>query len=71
MRTDAGNLLWDPPNALDRPLLDKIAELGGAAAIVASHRHMDGSQMSLSHRLGNVPVLVHSADRHGFSGKTR
>ncbi|RSN11098.1 hydrolase [Streptomyces sp. WAC 05977] len=63
VQTDQGNLLWDPPNALDRPLLDKIAELGGAAAIVASHPHMYGSQVSLSHHLGNVPVLVHSADR--------
>ncbi|MBN9748030.1 hydrolase [Amycolatopsis sp. A1MSW2902] len=63
VQTEAGNLLWDPPNALDRPLLDKIAELGGAAAIVASHPHMYGSQVSLSHALGNVPVLVHSADR--------
>ncbi|MFE6615890.1 hydrolase [Amycolatopsis sp. NPDC057786] len=63
VQTDQGNLLWDPPNALDRPLLDKIAELGGAAAIVASHPHMYGSQVSLSHQLGNVPVLVHSADR--------
>lgn len=63
VQTDQGNLLWDPPNALDEPLLDKIAELGGAAAIVASHPHMYGSQVSLSHHLGNVPVLVHAADR--------
>jgi hypothetical protein len=42
----------------------KIAELGGAAVIVASHPHMYGSQVSWSHLLGNIPVLVHSADRH-------
>lgn len=63
VQTPQGNLLWDPPNYIDQPLLDKIAELGGAAVIVASHPHMYGSQVSLSHRLGNVPVLVHSADR--------
>ncbi|MGW4207789.1 hydrolase [Lentzea sp. NPDC004789] len=63
VQTERGNLLWDPPNSVDQPLLDKIAELGGAAVIVASHPHMYGSQVSLSHRLGHVPVLVHSADR--------
>ena len=63
VQTEQGNLLWDPPNSLDQPLLDKITELGGAAVIVASHPHMYGSQVSVSHRLGNVPVLVHSADR--------
>jgi hypothetical protein len=62
-QTPGGNLLWDPPNALDQPLIDKITELGGAAVIVASHPHMYGSQVSLSHQLGNVPVLVHAADR--------
>lgn len=63
VQTPQGNLVWDPPNHVDQPLLDKITELGGAAVIVASHPHMYGSQVSLSHRLGNVPVLVHSADR--------
>ncbi|NKE60006.1 hydrolase [Lentzea sp. PSKA42] len=63
VQTPHGNLLWDPPNHVDRPLVEKITELGGAAVIVASHPHMYGSQVSLSHQLGNVPVLVHSADR--------
>lgn len=56
-------MLWDPPNHLDRPLVDKIDELGGISVIVASHPHMYGSQVSVSRRFGNVPVLVHSADR--------
>ncbi|MBP2330475.1 hypothetical protein JOF56_010860 [Kibdelosporangium banguiense] len=63
VQTPAGNLLWDPPNHLDQDTADKIAELGGAAVIVASHPHMYGSQVSWSHRLGDIPVLVHSADR--------
>jgi hypothetical protein len=64
VQTPRGNLLWDSPNHLDQQLTGKIAELGGAAVIVASHPHMYGSQVSWSHHLGNVPVLVHSADRH-------
>lgn len=63
VQTPQGNLLWDPPNHLDPPLVDKIDALGGATVIVASHPHMYASQVSWSHRLGNVPVLVHSADR--------
>ncbi|HEV3356856.1 MAG TPA: hydrolase [Pseudonocardiaceae bacterium] len=63
VRTERGNLLWDPPNHVDQPLVDAITELGGAAAIVASHPHMYGAQVALSHWLGNVPVLVHAADR--------
>jgi glyoxylase-like metal-dependent hydrolase (beta-lactamase superfamily II) len=63
VETPQGNLLWDPPNHLDQRLAGKIAELGGAAVIVASHPHMYGSQVSWSHQLGNIPVLVHSADR--------
>jgi hypothetical protein len=63
VHTTGGNLLWDPPNHVDDPLVDAITELGGAAVIVASHPHMYGSQVTLSHRLGHVPVLVHAADR--------
>jgi hypothetical protein len=63
VRTEHGNLLWDPPNYVDQPLVEAITELGGAAMIVASHPHMYGAQVALSHWLGNVPVLVHAADR--------
>jgi hypothetical protein len=63
VRTPAGNLIWDPPNHVDDQLVDKIVELGGAALIVASHPHMYGAQVSLSHRLGGVPVLVNALDR--------
>lgn len=61
--TTDGNLLWDPPNHLDESMAADIDELGGAAFVVASHPHMYGSQVSWSHRLGRVPVLVHTADR--------
>lgn len=63
VRTEEGNLLWDPPNHLDPAMVTAIEQLGGAAAIVASHPHMYGSQVSWSHRLGRVPVFVHAADR--------
>jgi hypothetical protein len=61
--TEAGNLIFDPPNHLDEGLAETIESLGGAACIVASHPHMYGSQVSWSHRLGSIPVLVNAADR--------
>ncbi|QGK69407.1 hydrolase [Allosaccharopolyspora coralli] len=63
VQTPHGNLLWDPPNHLDEPLTTTVEQLGGASVIVASHPHMYGSQVSWSHHLGGVPVLVNARDR--------
>ncbi len=63
VRTSHGNLMWDPPNHLDAASAGKVRELGGASVIVASHPHMYGSQVSWSHHLGHVPVLVNARDR--------
>lgn len=62
--TNAGNLLWDPPGFVDDEGAARVRELGGAVAIVASHPHMYGAQVSWSEALGGVPVLVAAADRH-------
>lgn len=63
VQTDAGNLLWDPPGFLDGAAVEWIRGLGGVAAIVASHPHMFGAQVSWSHALDNADVLVAEADR--------
>ncbi|GIL25462.1 MBL fold metallo-hydrolase [Actinocatenispora comari] len=63
VRTEAGNLLWDPPNHLDERTADRVRELGGVTAIAASHPHMFGAQVSWSHLFGSVPVWVNAADR--------
>lgn len=62
VQTDAGNLLWDPTGFVDEAGAARVRELGGAAAIVASHPHMYGAQVSWSRALGGVPVLVSAAD---------
>lgn len=62
VRTDAGNLLWDPTGYVDEAAASRVRELGGAAVIVASHPHMYGAQVSWSRALGGVPVLVSAAD---------
>ena len=63
VRTPSGNLLWDPIGFVDAEGVARVRELGGAAAIVASHPHMFGVQVEWSGALGGVPVLVAEADR--------
>lgn len=60
VQTPQGNLLWDPPNHLDRPLIDKIDALGGAAVIVASHPHMYA--FGGRHGLGDVHAQLPEPD---------
>jgi hypothetical protein len=63
VRTTSGNLLWDPTGYIDDDLVAAVAEVGGLAAVAASHPHMFGVQVEWSHRFGNVPVYVQAADR--------
>jgi hypothetical protein len=63
IRTDAGNLLWDPTGYVDNALAADVAALGGLAAVASSHPHMFGVQVEWSRRFGGVPVYVQSADR--------
>ena len=62
VRTDAGNLLWDPVAYLDDDSVSRVRELGNVTAIAASHPHMFGVQVEWSRALGGVPVLVSQAD---------
>ncbi|WP_105187461.1 MBL fold metallo-hydrolase [Micropruina glycogenica] len=61
-RTPGGHLLFDVPPFVAPEALRLIGELGGVAAIMASHPHMYGSQVAWSHALGGVPVYVADAD---------
>lgn len=61
-RSPAGNLMFDVPPFVDPAALAQIRELGGVAAIVASHPHMYGSQVAWSHALGGVAVYVARRD---------
>jgi Metallo-beta-lactamase superfamily len=63
VRTADGNLLWDPVGYLDDELVGQVRELGGVAAVAASHPHMFGAQVEWSRRFGGVPVWVAAADR--------
>ncbi|MEO7025591.1 MAG: hydrolase [Leifsonia sp.] len=63
LRTDSGNLLWDPTGYVDEAVAQAVRELGGVAVIATSHPHMMGAQTSWSRMLGDPPVLVNEADR--------
>jgi len=63
VQTASGNLLWDPTGYVDDDLVATIDEMGGVAAVAASHPHMFGVQVEWSHRFGGVPVYVQAADR--------
>src|SRR6185312_1067227 len=63
VRTGSGNLLWDPTGYVDDDLVAAIEEVGGVAAVAASHPHMFGVQVEWSHRFGGVPVYLQAADR--------
>jgi len=63
VRTEQGNLLFDPPGYFDDDLLASLRELGGVAAIASSHPHLTGLSISLSHRFGNIPVWVNGDNR--------
>ena len=63
VQTTSGNLLWDPNGYLDDDLVAAVHQVGGLAAVAASHPHMFGVQVEWSHRFGGVPVYVQAADR--------
>jgi hypothetical protein len=61
VRTDEGNLLWDPPGLITDEAVDHVRRQGPVVAIAASHPHMFGVQLAWAEAL-NAPVLVNEAD---------
>ena len=62
LRTDEGNLLWDPIGYVDQDIAERVLRYGPVRAIVASHPHMFGAQVDWSRALGGAEVLVAEAD---------
>lgn len=63
VQTAAGNLLWDIPGYIDARAVARVRELGGVAAVAASHPHFYGVMAEWSHAFGGAPILVPEADR--------
>jgi glyoxylase-like metal-dependent hydrolase (beta-lactamase superfamily II) len=63
VRTPAGNLLWDCVGFLDDAAVARVNELGGVAALSASHPHFYGAISEWSAAFGGAPIWLPSADR--------
>lgn len=63
LRTPHGNVLWEANGFVDDAAITAVRELGGVAAIAASHPHMYGSQSEWSAAFGAAPIYVAEADR--------
>lgn len=61
--SDGCNILWEPPGFVGPALLDWLADHGGVGAIAASHPHLVGAAVSISHEFGRVPVWYNASDR--------
>lgn len=62
LTTADGTVVWDPTGYADVETVDFLRGLGPVLAIVASHPHMYGCQVTWSRALGDAPVLVNERD---------
>jgi hypothetical protein len=60
---ERGNVLWDCVDYIDQDGVDRVAELGGLAAIAISHPHFHSTMVEWSNAFGGVPIYVHERDR--------
>jgi glyoxylase-like metal-dependent hydrolase (beta-lactamase superfamily II) len=63
VQTAAGNVLYDCVSLLDDETRERVAGLGGIAAITLSHPHFYDAMVSWSEAFGGCPILVPEADR--------
>lgn len=62
VRTPHGNVLWDCISVLDDAGRERIAELGGIAAICISHPHFYGANVEIADAFG-ARILLPQADK--------
>ncbi|MGH3493231.1 MAG: MBL fold metallo-hydrolase, partial [Sciscionella sp.] len=60
---EGGTVMWDCLSYIDDAAVDRVAELGGIAAIAISHPHYYASMVEWSKAFGDVPIYIHEADR--------
>jgi len=61
VRTDHGNLLWDPPGFVDDEAIEQVRGRGGLRAVTASHPHFYGAMATWARAFG-AGILVNEAD---------
>ncbi len=61
--TDAGNILWECVSLVTDEAVAALRVRGGLDLIAISHPHFYTSMLQWSEAFGNVPILLHEADR--------
>jgi glyoxylase-like metal-dependent hydrolase (beta-lactamase superfamily II) len=61
VRSDGGNLLWDPSGFIDDAAVEAVRALGGLSFVTASHPHFYGAMVAWSRATG-AEILVPEAD---------
>jgi hypothetical protein len=59
----AGNIVWDMIPAVTEDAVAAVTARGPVQAIAISHPHYYSAMSGWSEALGNVPILLHAADR--------
>ena len=62
VQTPHGNVLYDSNSFIDDDTIARVRELGGIAAITASHPHFYGCIIEWSHAFDNAPVYIPRED---------
>src|SRR5690606_8475781 len=63
VHSPGGNLLWDCITLVDDEAVARVREAGGIRAIAISHPHYYSGMVEWSRVFGDVPILLHAADR--------
>jgi hypothetical protein len=63
LESASGNVLWDMIPLCTDEAVAEVLQRGGVAAIAISHPHYYSGLLEWSHALGDVPILLHAADR--------
>jgi hypothetical protein len=69
--TPAGNLLWECVSLVTTEAVIKLRERGGVDRIVISHPHFYSSMARWSEALGDVPIMLHAADKEWVQNRSR
>src|SRR3546814_11564343 len=67
VRSPGGNLLWDCIALVDDDTVARVREAGGIRAIAISHPHYYSGMVEWSRAFGDVPPLLHAADREWWT----
>ena len=63
VQSPGGNLLWDCIALVDDGTVARVKAAGGVRAIAISHPHYYSGMVEWSRAFGDVPILLHAADR--------